>query len=155
MQSSCEGPAETVPNACRESTVLRYQAGNWDGIPAREYKTDTGLHAGVTRRVLAAPETAGFETRYFEVEEGGYTTHERHEHVHVVICLRGRGRVRLGDRMHQLRSGDAVYVAPGEPHQFLNTDAEPFGFLCIVDRDRDRPVPIEDTATEEDHALAG
>lgn len=155
MQSSCEGPAETMPVRGGESRVLRYQGGSWDGIRAREYKTDARLYAGVTRRILAAPETAGFETRYFEVEEGGYTTHERHEHVHVVVCIRGRGRVRLGDGMHQLGFGDVVYVAPGEPHQFLNTGTEPFGFLCIVDRDRDRPVPIEDAATEEDHALAG
>jgi quercetin dioxygenase-like cupin family protein len=59
----------------------------------------------------------------------------------VVVVLRGRGRVRFGGTEHDLGYGDTVYVAPQEPHQFRNRSAdEPFGFLCIVDAQRDRPV---------------
>jgi len=33
-----------------------------------------------------------------------------------------------------------VYIAPGDPHQFRNDEGdEPFGFLCIVNAERDRP----------------
>ena len=40
--------------------------------------------------------------------------------------------------------GDAVYVAPDEVHQFRNPSAtEPFGFLCVVDAERDRPVSVK------------
>jgi mannose-6-phosphate isomerase-like protein (cupin superfamily) len=37
---------------------------------------------------------------------------------------------------------DCVFVAPGEPHQFRADDGEPLGFLCMVDRERDRPEPL-------------
>jgi quercetin dioxygenase-like cupin family protein len=80
--------------------------------------------------------------RYFEVGPGGYTTHERHEHQHVVIALRGEGEVRLGGEWLPLRFGDVVFVASNDPHQFRALGDEPFGFLCIVDAERDRPVPL-------------
>lgn len=57
--------------------------------------------------------------------------------------LRGRGTVLLGDRAHRLAPLDAVYVAPEAVHQFRAAGDEPFGFLCIVDRVRDRPVVID------------
>lgn len=134
--------------------MLRYQDGRWEAIPVREYKDNPRLFRGVSRRVLAAPEAAAFDVRYFEIEPGGHTTHERHEHVHVVVCLRGRGCVRFGESDQRVGYGDVVYLAPREPHQFLNPNSEPFGFLCIVDRDRDRPVLIEGQPTEADHAVA-
>ena len=57
-----------------------------------------------------------------------------------VVVLRGCGQVQLGDTVHDLAFGDTVYVAPNEVHQFRNPSEEPFGFLCIVDAERDRPV---------------
>ena len=39
--------------------------------------------------------------------------------------------------------GDTVYVGPHEVHQLHNPSAtEPFGFLCLVDAERDAPVPV-------------
>jgi ribulose-bisphosphate carboxylase large chain len=38
--------------------------------------------------------------------------------------------------------GDVAYVAPNEPHQFRARGDEPFGFFCVVDADRDRPVSL-------------
>ncbi|MBI4545578.1 MAG: cupin domain-containing protein [Gemmatimonadetes bacterium] len=138
--SSCELEPEGAPLV--ESRVIRYDGAGWDGVRARPYKAEAELFRGVTRRLLAAPEGAGFELRYFEIEPGGHSTHERHEHVHVAVCLRGCGRVRMAEGTHDVGFGDVVYVAPGEPHQFLNPyPDEPFGFLCVVDRQRDRPVP--------------
>jgi quercetin dioxygenase-like cupin family protein len=83
-----------------------------------------------------------FETRYFELGPGGYTTHEVHKHEHVVVVLRGHGRVLLDGEWSEIGPGDAVRVVSGTPHQFRNDRDEPFGILCIVDRDRDRPVPF-------------
>jgi quercetin dioxygenase-like cupin family protein len=58
-----------------------------------------------------------------------------------VVVLRGRGQVRLGGQSHEIGFGDTVYVAPREIHQFRNLSAdEPFGFLCVVDAQRDQPV---------------
>jgi quercetin dioxygenase-like cupin family protein len=117
----------------------------WAGVPVQGYKEPAPHHCGVTRSVLAGPggERTAFHVRYFEVAPGGHTTLEHHAHAHVVLVLRGKGEVNLGDAVHHLGYGDVVYVAPHEVHQFRNpSPGEPFGFVCVVDARRDAPVPV-------------
>jgi quercetin dioxygenase-like cupin family protein len=131
------------------SRVMRFRPGSgpgepysWQGVPFSEYKAPAADHCGVRRAMLAGEtgERTAFHVRYFEVAPGGHTTLEHHAHEHVVVVLRGRGEVRLGQTVHALSFGDAVYVAPDEWHQLRNASAdEPFGFLCMVDARRDRP----------------
>lgn len=129
------------------SRVLRFQAGfRWEDSTPTAYKDDASPWKGVTRTLLAggADEPLPFHLRYFEIAPDGYSTLEKHGHEHVVFILRGRGTVRLGARVEPLGYGDVVYIEPWEVHQFANRDAEePLGFLCIVRKDRDRPVVIE------------
>jgi ribulose-bisphosphate carboxylase large chain len=115
----------------------------WDGAPDEPYKSEAGFR-GVRRVNLAGKrgESTRFHLRYFEVEPGGYTTRERHRHEHVVVCQRGEGEIRIGDEWHVLRFGDVAYVPPDFVHQLRNRTGEPFGFLCLVDAERDRPVPV-------------
>jgi quercetin dioxygenase-like cupin family protein len=131
-----------------ESRVIKCAAFRWEGVPVTAYKPDPALFRDVTRQTIvgegAGDDAGGIVTRYFEVQPGGYSTLERHEHRHTVIVIRGRGTVRLGDRAHDIAPFDAVYVAPHTVHQFRATGAEPLGFLCVVDRDRDRPVPVRE-----------
>jgi quercetin dioxygenase-like cupin family protein len=131
-----------------ESRVIKCAAFRWEGVPVTAYKPDPALFRDVTRQTIvgegAGEDAGGIVTRYFEVQPGGYSTLERHEHRHTVIVIRGRGTVRLGDRSHDIAPFDAVYVAPHTVHQFRATGAEPLGFLCVVDRERDRPVPVRE-----------
>lgn len=122
------------------------ESGGWAGIDTLPYKRSDGSWSGVTRQLLAGgPEsTSSFELRYFELAPGGRSSHERHQHEHAVVVLRGSGEVLLGDAVHSVRPGDFVRVAPGDPHQFRNTGDEPLGFLCVVDAERDRPMPVAD-----------
>jgi ribulose-bisphosphate carboxylase large chain len=116
------------------------------GVAATAYKAAADHHHGVSRTSLIGDngERTAFHVRYFEITPGGHTTLEYHQHEHVVVVLRGRGVVQLGDGEQQLALGDTVYVAPHEPHQFRNPEAgEPFGFLCLVDAVRDRPVVLD------------
>jgi quercetin dioxygenase-like cupin family protein len=116
----------------------------WQGVPVGVYPAPAGSACGVCRAVLAGEtgERTAFHVRYFEVAPGGHTTLEHHAHEHVVVVLRGRGEVRLGETVHALGYGDAVYVAPDEVHQLRNASAdEPFGFLCMVDARR-APAPV-------------
>jgi len=128
------------------SKLLKCAAFRWEGVPIREYKTGDGLYRGVTRHTLlgegTGEEAFNFITRYFEVEPGGYSTLERHRHPHAVVVIRGRGRVMLGDTTHDIAPFDCIYVAPGVAHQFRASGEEPLGFLCTVDRERDRPEVI-------------
>ncbi|MFI5386671.1 MAG: cupin domain-containing protein [Fimbriimonadales bacterium] len=116
-------------------------AFEWPGVDIKEYKP--GHSRAVTRRTLLEPNGTQFEVRYFEVAPEGHTSFEKHEHEHCVVVLRGNGRVRLGDEWSDISLHDTVYVGPMVPHQFENAGVEPFGILCVVDRERDRPILLD------------
>jgi mannose-6-phosphate isomerase-like protein (cupin superfamily) len=133
-----------------QSKILRYREDyTWDERIRRTYKDEDGNWKGVTRTSLVGGSDGlplPFHLRYFEVEVGGFSTLEKHEHQHVVVIVRGRGQVTLGQRQAPIGYGDVVYIAPWEVRQFCNPDGpEPLGFLCMVPAERDRPVPVERT----------
>jgi quercetin dioxygenase-like cupin family protein len=117
----------------------------WQGVPQTTYADEHSDDAGrswrdTTRHIIKGREGGGrFDVRYFEVAPGGFTSLERHEHIHSVICVRGKGCAIVGDTAHEVGAFDHVYVPPNTAHQFVNAGDEPFGFLCIVDAERDRP----------------
>lgn len=116
----------------------------YPGVEVKEYKDRPGAFRAVTRRELFPECKSEFQTRYFEVASGGFTSHEQHEHEHCVVVVRGTGSVKLGDTWTQIQLGDAVHVPRCMPHQFRNDGDEPFGFLCMVDRVRDRPILLDE-----------
>lgn len=130
------------------SRVLKCRGFRWEGVELARYKDEEegSRFRGVTRQTLlgeSEPDLASV-TRYFEVAPGGHSTLELHRHPHVVVVLRGRGTVRLGDESFELEPFDCVHVTPETPHQFRAAGDEPLGFLCIVDRERDRPRAVEE-----------
>lgn len=123
--------------------IKKAGAFEWPEIELLPYKDRPGTFEAVTRRNLFKPDGSNFEVRYFEVGPGGYTSFEKHEHEHCVVVLRGEGKVRLADEWTDVTLNDTVYVGPMVPHQFRNTGVEPFGILCVVDKDRDRPIVLD------------
>lgn len=130
----------------------------WEGGDVLAYKESDGTFRSVTRQVLADAEHGqGSSLRYFEVGVGGHTTLEHHEHTHVVIPIRGTGAALIEDRVVPLALNDVVFVPSWGWHQFRNVGDEPFGFLCAVTAERDRPVrptPEQIAAFEQDPAIA-
>jgi quercetin dioxygenase-like cupin family protein len=124
------------------SALLPARAFRWRGIELERYRDLAGAAAaGTSRQVLVAGSRGApvsFDVRYFELAPGKRTNFEHHRHAHVVIGLRGGGRVRLGRHWVRLRGLDACYIAPDTPHELHNDRRSPFGFLCIVDAQRDR-----------------
>jgi quercetin dioxygenase-like cupin family protein len=123
-------------------------------VPRKEYKDNTSCYKGVHRYSLLGEsedeQALNFQTRYFEVESGGYTTFEYHRHPHSVMIIRGSGTVILGDELHELSLHDVVFVAPNTLHQFHADRGELLGFICVVDRYRDRPIlPDEDKIADQ------
>jgi quercetin dioxygenase-like cupin family protein len=144
-ESSCEiasRPAAGVPAGSR--VVHLGPDFRWPGAAVAEYKQSGEHHCGVTRVPLVGDqgEATAFHVRYFEIAPAGFSSMEHHGHEHAVVVLRGRGQVQLGAALHDLTFGDTVYIAANEVHQFRNPFAEPFGFLCVVDAQRDRPVLV-------------
>lgn len=120
--------------------VIRHGGSEWPSVETDAYKNEPGTWVDVTRRVLFDRDSSQFQVRYFELGPEGYTSFEKHVHEHCVVVLRGEGEVQLGDRVERIGPMDVVAVTSETPHQFRNTGTEPFGILCIVDRERDRPV---------------
>ena len=89
----------------------------WDGVAHLPYKEEGAApFKAISRQVLFHEPDQGCELRYFEMDAGGFSTLERHEHMHAVMILRGRGQC-----------------------QFRATEGEPFGFMCMVNAERDKP----------------
>ena len=69
----------------------------WEGVAHQPYKQDgSAPFKDISRQVLFHEDALGCELRYFEVEAGGYSTLERHEHAHAVMILRGVGECLVG-----------------------------------------------------------
>ena len=127
--------------ASRDMMIHRQAEGyRWEGVQELPYKEDDrALFKSVTRQVLFAdPELYG-ELRYFEVAPGGYSTLERHQHMHAVMILRGRGHCLVGEEVRPVETRDLVTVPAMTWHQFRATRGEPLGFLCMVNATRDKP----------------
>lgn len=125
-----------------DTPLVRRHLGDfqWEGVDVLAYKQDADApFRDVTRQVLFQDGTLPVQLRYFEVRPGGWTTLERHEHVHAVMVIRGRGRCLVGDRAYDIAERDLVHVPPLTWHQFRAADDQPLGFLCLVAADRDRP----------------
>jgi S-methyl-1-thioxylulose 5-phosphate methylthiotransferase len=126
-------------------------AFRWEGVSARPYKDDPGTARGMawqglSRHTLVRAPEAGvsFEVRYFEIAPGGFSSLEKHRHVHVVFAARGHGRALIGDQVVELSPLDLVQTPPFAPHRWVNAGDEPFGFICTVEGERDRPQPLDD-----------
>ena len=75
--------------------------------------------------------------RFFHLPPGTVSRLEKHEHEHYVVIGEGTGHAIVGDTVREVRMHDVVYVAPMQPHQFVNRSDAPFGFFCLVSAVRD------------------
>ncbi len=126
------------------ATCRRFQPDvegfRWETVPLKQYKPEGTHFRDITRQILFGPESGlPVELRYFEVAPGGYSTFERHAHVHAVLVLRGQGRAIVGEQIFKIAPFDLIYIPAWTWHQFQADENEPLGFLCMVAVDRDRP----------------
>lgn len=122
--------------------LIRRHTGDfhWEAVDVLAYKREGAApFRDVTRQVLFDSADPPAQLRYFEVAPGGWTTLERHAHVHAVMVIRGRGQCLVGDAAHDIGMHDLVSVPPMTWHQFRSAADEPLGFLCLVAAERDRP----------------
>ena len=140
--SSCEIPVYVNQ---QQQEFLRFDQFNWEGRESVQYKQlDDIAYKGVRRIELIGKqgEDLDFDLRYFEIEQGGFSSLEKHQHTHVIIVVRGQGEVLVDDEVYTANTNDIVYIRPMKAHQLKNREREPFGFYCIVDHQRDQPVSV-------------
>jgi quercetin dioxygenase-like cupin family protein len=104
---------------------------DWEGVPVHDYGPQ---RPGVTvRRFISRQDASNnMEIRYFELQPGATSNFESHNYEHAVLVLRGRGAIRLGDEIHPIRFGDAIFVESDQIHQFRAAEDEVLGFMCAV-----------------------
>jgi len=112
----------------------------WDDVAELAYKQDgSAPFKDISRQVLFEEPSLGCQLRYFEMKPAGYSTLERHEHVHAVMILRGHGTCLVGDDVRRVKPRDLVTIPPMTWHQFRADPGEAMGFLCMVNQARDKP----------------
>ena len=129
-----------------ESKVIRHKSNlSWNFIKTEPYKNKPSNWAEIKRKVLVGKEAdnSSIHLRYFEIDKGGFSSLEFHKHEHIVICVKGKGRVKIDNKVYKIKPFDIVYVAPNSIHQFLNPYKDTFGFFCIVQSKRDKPKIIK------------
>lgn len=105
---------------------------HYESIPAQAVEKDGARGCRVRWLVDASDGAPNFAMRYFEIAPGGVTPRHSHDYEHEVFVLDGEGVVYEGDQEHPLRTGDVIYVAPQDVHQFRNTGDAPLKFICLV-----------------------
>lgn len=96
------------------------------------------------RWLVGRPDGApNFSMRQFEVEVDGHTPRHSHPYEHEIFVLDGQGTVLEGDELHDISSGDVLYIAPDEIHQFTNMGDVPLKFLCLIPNSAlDQPIKL-------------
>lgn len=121
-------------------TVRPFHGWQWQSVPLHPYKEEGAApFKSITRQTLFHDPGFACELRYFEMQAGGHSSLERHEHMHAVLILRGQGHCLLGDQVHTVRQNDLITIPPWVWHQFRATAGAPMGFLCMVNQQRDKP----------------
>jgi quercetin dioxygenase-like cupin family protein len=144
--SMCEIKGKNPSAKGLNKTVFYRHKGDfrWSGVRDELYKDKGAEWSNIIRRVLIGGhgETTKFHVRYFEISANGNSSLELHRHEHVVICVKGKGVVLTGRKERPMGFMDTVYISPHTIHQLSNPYQEPFGFLCIVNSRRDRPMVL-------------
>ena len=130
----------------KKSPIRRFADFRWEGTDVLAYKDEGAApFKAITRQTLFRDPALKGELRYFEMAPGGYSTLERHDHMHAVLILRGEGECLIGDEVHKIATNDLVAIDPNTWHQFRANAGTPLGFLCMVNVDRDKPsLPSEE-----------
>jgi quercetin dioxygenase-like cupin family protein len=94
---------------------------------------DVGAGKQARTQVLLGPDdgTPNFAMRRFRMETGGGMPLHRNAVEHEQFVLRGRARVRVGERTFEVGPEDVLFIPAGVPHNYQVTEG-PFEFLCMV-----------------------
>ncbi len=100
--------------------------------------SDVGLEpvsagSGTERQILIGPDRGpNFALRRFVMQPGGGMPRHTNTVEHEQYVLRGRARVSIGEDVHEVQTGDVVFIPAGTPHSYDALGDEPFEFLCVV-----------------------
>jgi len=96
-----------------------------------------GKAAEVQVLVGPADGAPNFVLRRFIMGQGGGMPLHTNLVEHEQYVLAGRARMRIGNEVHEVAAGNALYIPAGLPHSYEVLEG-PFEFLCVVPNSPDR-----------------
>ncbi len=107
-------------------------AKHYSEVEARQFEGEDARGVVIRPVISDADGAPTFALRYFEIEPQGYTPSHQHPWEHELFILSGAG-VHIGpDGETPLSPGMAVFIPPGELHQFRNAGDETFTMTCSI-----------------------
>lgn len=99
-----------------------------------------GVMSNVMKQVLVGPEQGwqGWVMRQFSLGVEGYTPRHTHPWPHINYIISGQGTLFMDGQEHSVQAGSVAYVPDHIEHQFRNSGAEDFTFICIVPEEGDK-----------------
>jgi len=82
--------------------------------------------------LISSDEAPNFAMRRIVMGVGGSMPLHTNTVEHEQLVLSGRGKVRLGDEIHEVEKDNVLYIPAGLPHSYETIGDEPFVFLCSV-----------------------
>lgn len=99
----------------------------------RPLKVDRAVKTEIEWLVDRHDGAPNFEMRRFKIKPGGSITKHYHPDIeHEQYVLKGRYKVGIGNKVHQVKPGDSIYIPQGTPHWYKNPGKVTAEFLCIV-----------------------
>ncbi len=107
---------------------------------------DVAAGTATRTQVLLGPGDGApnFAMRRFTMGEGGGMPRHTNTVEHEQYVLRGRARVGIGEKVHEVGAADVVYIPAGTPH-FYEVIEAPFEFLCMVPNAPDEIEILDDS----------
>ncbi|MDX1660445.1 MAG: cupin domain-containing protein [Gemmatimonadota bacterium] len=84
-----------------------------------------------------------FAMRLFTMGEGGGMPRHVNRVEHEQYVVSGRAHVKIADEVHEVASGDVLYIPAHTPHSYEVVEA-PFEFLCVVPNEEDEIRIVEE-----------
>ncbi len=106
--------------------------GNEKEVSSRSVEHPGAKNAAM--KVLISPEKgwAGYVMRIIEVGKDGFSPRHIHDWPHINYMIEGSGVLYLDGEETPVETGSYAYVPAGKEHQYRNTGAGLFRFICIV-----------------------
>ena len=90
--------------------------------------------AGIQWLLAKKEDVPHFYMRLVTVEPGGIIPLHRHEVIHEMYILKGKGAVLRPDGETPIAEGNFVYMPANEIHGTRNTGSEPLQFICCINK---------------------
>jgi quercetin dioxygenase-like cupin family protein len=105
-----------------------------------------GARDATIQVLISSGEGPNFALRRFVIKPGGGMPEHTNAVEHEQYVLKGKARIGIGSELHEVKTGDVIFIPQEVPHFYQNTGEDDFVFLCIIPNKEDRITFLEKPA---------